>query len=76
MIGFVGLMIPHIMRSIVGPKSRGLLMASALSGAIFLVVSDTLARTVIAPAELPVGVITGIVGGVFFIGMLINAKNI
>ncbi|MBI5778139.1 MAG: iron ABC transporter permease [Planctomycetes bacterium] len=76
MVGFVGLMIPHIMRSIVGPQSRGLFIASALSGAIFLVVSDTLARTVIAPAELPVGVITGIVGGVFFIGMLINAKNI
>jgi len=76
MIGFVGLMIPHIMRSIVGPKSRNLFIASALSGAIFLVVSDTLARSVIAPAELPVGVITGIVGGVFFIGMLINAKNI
>ncbi|MEW6026015.1 MAG: iron ABC transporter permease [Planctomycetota bacterium] len=76
MVGFVGLMIPHIMRSIVGPQSRGLFIASALSGAIFLVVSDTLARSVIAPVELPVGVITGIVGGVFFIGLLINAKSI
>lgn len=76
MIGFVGLMMPHIMRSIVGPKSRNLFVSSALSGAIFLVVSDTLARTVIAPAELPVGVITGIVGGVFFIGIIIYNNRI
>jgi iron complex transport system permease protein len=76
MVGFVGLMMPHIMRTLVGPRSRDLFIASALSGAIFLIISDTLARTIIAPSEVPVGVITGIVGGVFFIGMLINAKNI
>ncbi len=76
MIGFVGLMMPHIMRTVVGPKSRDLFITSALSGAIFLIISDTLARTVMAPAEVPVGVVTGIVGGVFFIGLLINVKNI
>lgn len=76
MVGFVGLMIPHIIRSIVGPQSRGLFVASALGGAIFLVICDTLARSVIAPAELPVGVITGIVGGVFFMGLIIYNNRI
>ncbi|MBI4711805.1 MAG: iron ABC transporter permease [Planctomycetes bacterium] len=76
MVGFVGLMIPHIMRALVGPKQQFLIISSALSGAVFLIISDTLARTVIAPTELPVGVITGLVGGLFFIGVIANAKNI
>jgi len=76
MVGFVGLMIPHIMRSIVGPRQQMLIISSAISGAIFLIICDTLARTIIAPAELPVGVITGIIGGLFFIGIITNAKDI
>ncbi|MFA5795064.1 MAG: iron ABC transporter permease [Candidatus Brocadiia bacterium] len=71
-IGFVGLMIPHIMRLIVGPSHRMLLINSVLAGALFLAVTDTLARTIMAPNELPVGVITGIIGGVFFISLLMK----
>ena len=76
MVGFVGLMMPHIMRNIVGPSSRLLIISSALSGAIFLIICDTLARVIIAPAELPVGVITGIVGGIFFLGIIIYNNRI
>jgi len=77
MIGFVGLIIPHLMRLIIGPKHRPLIIASALAGASFLVICDTLARTVLSRygQELPVGVITGIVGGLFFIGFLIRKKT-
>lgn len=67
MIGFVGLVVPHLMRKIVGHDHRILLGASFLAGAAFLVFCDTLARTIIAPLELPVGVITGIVGGSIFV---------
>lgn len=66
-IGFVGLVIPHLMRSLVGSDYRILLVSSFLSGGIFLILSDILARTVISPNELPIGVITGIIGGVSFI---------
>jgi len=76
MVGFVGLMMPHIMRSIIGPKQQLLILSSAISGAVFLIICDTIARTIIAPAELPVGVITGIIGGLFFIGIIVHAKNI
>jgi iron complex transport system permease protein len=76
MVGFVGLMMPHIMRSIIGPKQQLLIISSAISGAVFLIICDTLARSIIAPAELPVGVITGLIGGLFFIGIISNVKNI
>ena len=66
-IGFVGLVVPHFLRLIVGPDHRILLVSSFLAGAVFLILSDTLARTVALPMELPVGVVTGIVGGVLFI---------
>ena len=66
-IGFVGLVIPHLMRLLVGGDHRILLVTSYLSGAIFLILCDTLARAVLAPVELPVGVITGLVGGGVFI---------
>ncbi len=72
-IGFVGLIIPHIMRLFAGNDYRILLLSSFLGGAGFLVLSDTLARTIISPNELPVGVITGIVGGLAF--MLILRKK-
>jgi iron complex transport system permease protein len=62
-IGFVGLVVPHVMRVFVGSDHRILIPASYLSGAIFLILSDTVARVVLAPVELPVGVITGLVGG-------------
>lgn len=66
-IGFVGLVVPHFMRKMVGWDHRILLISSFLAGAIFLVLCDTVARTVIAPLELPVGVITGIAGGSVFL---------
>jgi iron complex transport system permease protein len=66
-IGFVGLVVPHLMRLVVGGDHRILLVTSYLSGAIFLILCDTLARVVLAPTELPVGVITGLVGGSLFI---------
>ncbi len=69
-IAFVGLVVPHIVRMLVGPDHRVLLPASALAGAILLVVADTLARVIIAPTELPVGIITAIIGVPFFISLL------
>jgi len=66
-IGFVGLVVPHLMRLLVGGDHRILLVASYISGAAFLILCDTLARVVIAPTEFPVGVITGLVGGAVFI---------
>lgn len=74
-IGFVGLIIPHIVRIIVGPDHRILIPASALFGAIFMVFSDTLARVLISPTEIPVGIITALFGGPFFIYLLINKKR-
>lgn len=69
-IAFVGLVVPHIVRMLVGPDHRVLLPASALAGAILLVVADTLSRTLLAPTELPVGIITAIIGVPFFISLL------
>jgi iron complex transport system permease protein len=69
-IGFVGLIIPHLMRLLVGSDYRILLVSSFLSGSIFLVLSDVIARTIISPNELPIGVITGIVGGIVFLLMM------
>ena len=69
-IGFVGLIIPHLMRLLVGSDYRILLISSFLSGSIFLVLSDVIARTIISPNELPIGVITGIVGGIVFLLMM------
>lgn len=66
-IGFVGLVVPHFVRMLVGSDHRILLVASFLTGGAFLIFCDTLARTIIAPLELPVGVITGILGGSLFI---------
>ncbi len=74
-IGFVGLVIPHIMRLIIGNDYRILIGSSFLGGAIFLVLSDTLARTIISPNELPIGVITGFVGGLVFIVILARTKS-
>jgi len=70
MIGFIGLMVPHAMRLIIGSDHRLLLPASFLAGGIFLCWADTLARTLLAPAELPVGIITAFFGGPFFLFLL------
>lgn len=70
LIGFVGLIIPHLVRLLWGPDHRFLLPASAILGGFFLVGADTIARTVMAPAEIPVGVITALSGAPFFIYLL------
>jgi iron complex transport system permease protein len=69
-IGFVGLIIPHMLRLILGPSHRTLLVGSALGGAFFLITMDMLARTVFAPVEVPVGVFTSLCGAPFFIYLL------
>ncbi|PVX24881.1 MAG: iron ABC transporter permease, partial [Candidatus Bathyarchaeum sp.] len=71
-IGFVGLLAPHMVRRVVGSDHRFVIPASALVGALILVVSDTLARTVISPLILPVGVITSFMGGPLFLAILIR----
>lgn len=70
MIGFIGLMVPHVMRLIIGSDHRLLLPASFLAGGIFLCWADTLARVLLSPAELPVGIITAFLGGPFFLFLL------
>lgn len=69
-IGFVGLIIPHIMRILVGPDHRILIPASALAGGIFLVWADAIARTLLSPTEIPIGVITVLCGAPFFVYLL------
>ena len=75
LIGFVGLVVPHTMRLLLGPRHRLLLPASALAGATFLILADLLARVVIAPTVLPVGVFTALVGAPFFLFLLRNGKR-
>ncbi len=74
-IGFVGMMVPHICRLIIGEDHRYLIPATLLFGGSFLVICDTLARLIIAPAELPVGVITTLLGGPFFLWLLMRYKS-
>jgi iron complex transport system permease protein len=74
-IGFVGLMVPHLLRLIVGPDHRVLLPASALGGAVFLTIADTAARLIIQPAELQVGVLTALLGAPFFLFLLWRNKQ-
>lgn len=74
-IGFVGLIIPHFLRLMKGSDYRYLMKSSALVGAIFLVGADTLARTIIMPAELPIGILTAIVGAPFFLWLLIKTQK-
>jgi iron complex transport system permease protein len=69
-VGFVGLVVPHVMRLLVGPDHRRLFPASLLGGAVLLVAADLLARTVIAPAEVPLGIITAFLGCPFFLYLL------
>ena len=73
-IGFIGIVVPHLVRLMVGPDHRLVLPASALFGAAFLIGCDVLARTLMAPIELPVGVITALIGGPFFLWLLVRAR--
>lgn len=74
-IGFVGLVVPHVVRLLAGPDHRTLVPASALAGATMMVGADLVARTIIAPTELPVGVVTALIGGPFFIYLLRHRRT-
>ena len=74
-IGFIGLIVPHTLRALLGPDHRVLVPASMFGGAILLVLCDTLARTVIAPAHLPTGAVTAVLGGPFFLFILVAQKR-
>jgi iron complex transport system permease protein len=71
-IGFIGLIIPHIMRNLFGPGHVRLIPAAAVGGALFLLLSDTVGRSLVPPYEIPVGVITGFTGGIFFLFHIIR----
>jgi iron complex transport system permease protein len=75
LIGFVGLLVPHAVRLVAGPDNVRLLPAAALGGAVFLVLADLLARTVLAPVEVPVGVLTALVGGPAFLLLLKRSSS-
>lgn len=73
-IGFVGLVVPHLLRLTLGPDHRGLLPGSALLGAMLLLGADLLSRTLIAPAELPIGIVTAFIGAPFFLWLLLRNR--
>ncbi len=75
MIGFVGLVVPHLVRMSIGPDHRYLLPASALLGGSLLIVADVIARVVISPAELPIGIVTALLGAPFFMSLLWQQRN-
>jgi iron complex transport system permease protein len=75
-IGFVGIIVPHLLRLVIGPGHRLLLPASACAGAILLLAADTAARTIAAPAEVPIGILTAIVGAPFFLMLLLRQRGL
>lgn len=75
LIGFIGLVVPHLMRLLVGPDHRVLLPASLLAGASLLLLADLLARLLLAPAELPIGIVTALIGAPFFLYLLVRGRT-
>jgi len=75
-IGFVGIVVPHLLRLMIGPAHRLLLPASILLGAALLLFADTAARTIAAPAEIPIGIITAAIGAPFFLFMLLRQRSL
>ncbi|MNY22630.1 Hemin transport system permease protein HmuU [compost metagenome] len=75
MIGFIGLVAPHLVRLMLGPDHRVLLPGASLVGATLLVLADLASRVVVAPAELPIGILTAFIGGPFFLWLLLQAQN-
>jgi iron complex transport system permease protein len=74
-IGFIGLIIPHLLRTWIGADHRWLLSSSAIAGGILLLIADLLSRTIAIPAEIPVGILTSLMGGPFFLWILLKQKN-
>lgn len=75
-VGFIGIVVPHLLRLVIGPAHRLLLPASGLFGAILLIGADTLARTIVSPAEMPIGILTAAIGAPFFLGMLLRQRGL
>ena len=75
LVGFVGLIMPHIVRLVIGPDHRWLVPGSALAGATLLVIADSLARIVVIPAELPTGILTALLGAPFFVALLLKQRK-
>jgi iron complex transport system permease protein len=75
-IGFVGIVVPHLLRLLIGPDNRYLLPASALLGASLLLLADAVARTIVAPAELPIGIVTAMAGAPFFLWILLRKRGV
>lgn len=75
-IGFVGIVVPHLLRLIIGPDHKYLLPACALLGAIVLLLADSVARQIVAPAELPIGIVTAIIGAPFFLWILLRKRGL
>lgn len=75
-IGFVGIVVPHLLRLVIGPAHRTLLPAGVLFGGLVLLVADTIARTIAAPAELPVGIVTALIGAPFFLALLLRQRAV
>ena len=74
MVGFVGLIVPHLVRLLCGPDNRYLLPHSIIFGALFMALADLLSRVLISPAQLPVGILTALVGGPFFLLLLTRGR--
>ena len=75
MIGFVGLVVPHLCRLMFGPDNRKVILGSLLLGGNILLLADLISRTIVSPAELPIGIVTSIVGGPFFIYLLFRNRK-
>ncbi|CAN7726058.1 iron ABC transporter permease [Phyllobacterium sp. LjRoot231] len=75
-IGFVGVVVPHLLRLVIGPDHRYLLPAAALLGASLLLLADAVSRTIVAPSELPIGIVTAAVGAPFFLWILLRSRGI
>jgi iron complex transport system permease protein len=75
-IGFVGIVVPHLLRLLIGPDNRYLLPASALLGGSLLLIADAVARTIVSPAELPIGIVTALAGAPFFLWILLRKRGL
>jgi iron complex transport system permease protein len=75
-VGFIGIVVPHLLRLVLGPSHRLLLPAAMCFGAILLLAADTLSRTLVAPAELPIGIVTAAIGAPFFLVLLLRQRSL
>ena len=75
-IGFVGIVVPHLLRLVLGPGHRLLLPAAVCLGATLLLAADTLARVLAAPAEVPIGIVTAVIGAPFFLALLLRQRSL